>query len=100
MTLTIDDVARLAGVSKTTVSLIINGKSAASRISSATERRVRSIVRAKGFAPSHYARGLRAGRTETVGFVAMNFAVLPLLAVTVIATLMIARMKRRSARAA
>ena len=37
---------------------------------------------------------------ETVGFVVMNFAVLPLLAVTVAATLMIARMKRRSARAA
>ena len=73
MTLTIDDVARLAGVSKTTVSLIINGKSAASRISAATERRVRSIVRAKGFAPSHYARGLRARRTETVGFVAPDF---------------------------
>lgn len=37
---------------------------------------------------------------QTIGFVAMNFAVLPLLAVTVIATLTIARMKRRSARAA
>lgn len=35
---------------------------------------------------------------ESIGFVSMNFAVLPLLTITVIATLMIARLKRRQTR--
>jgi LacI family sucrose operon transcriptional repressor len=67
---TIGDVARLAGVSKTTVSLIINGKSRSCRIRSATERRVLAIIKAEGYVPSRYARGLRSRRTQTIGLVA------------------------------
>jgi len=70
---TIGDVARLAGVSKTTVSLIINGKSKSHRIRSETERRVLAVVRSQGYVPSRYARGLRARRTQTVGLVAPDF---------------------------
>jgi LacI family sucrose operon transcriptional repressor len=70
---TIADIARLAGVSKTTVSLIINEKAAATRISRETEERVRRIVVERGFQPSRYARGLRVRRSHTIGFVAPDF---------------------------
>ncbi len=73
MALTISDVARLAKVSKTTVSLIINGKSQQGRISSATQRRVLAIVEAQGFVPSRSARSLRSRQTQTIGLVAPDF---------------------------
>ena len=45
----LSDIARLAGVSVTTASYVINGKAEQQRISSSTVDRVRAVVEAHGF---------------------------------------------------
>lgn len=67
--LTIDDIARLAGVSRTTASMVLNGRGAQYRISEATQQRVQDTARAHHFQPSHSARALRSGSSNTLGLV-------------------------------
>ena len=63
---TITDVAAEAGVSISTVSLVMNGKGA---VADATRSRVRTAASRLGYTPSRTARGLAAGRTGNLGFV-------------------------------
>jgi LacI family fructose operon transcriptional repressor len=67
--LKLSDIARLAGVSVTTASYVINGKAEQQRISSATVERVRAVVEAHGFRPNPQAAGLRSRHTRTLGFI-------------------------------
>lgn len=64
--ITIEDVARAAGVSRQTVSRAINGKN---EISPATYDRVMDAVRRLGYHPSWVARGLATHRTGAWGLV-------------------------------
>ncbi|MEU2395916.1 LacI family DNA-binding transcriptional regulator, partial [Streptomyces sp. NPDC007369] len=59
------DVARLAGVSRATVSYVLNN-AAAVRISEPTRRRVRQAAEELGYVPHAAARSLRAGHTRIV----------------------------------
>ncbi|MEU7423023.1 LacI family DNA-binding transcriptional regulator [Streptomyces sp. NPDC040750] len=59
------DVARLAGVSRATVSYVLNNTSAV-RISEPTRRRVREAARELGYVPHAAARSLRAGHSRIV----------------------------------
>ncbi|MFF0430949.1 LacI family DNA-binding transcriptional regulator [Streptomyces sp. NPDC004327] len=59
------DVARLAGVSRATVSYVLNN-TAAVRISEPTRRRVREAAEELGYVPHAAARSLRAGHSRTV----------------------------------
>ncbi len=63
---TLEDVARLAGVSRNTVSLAIR---LSPRVNSATRERVLRIVRETGYRPNYAARALAGRRTTTVGLV-------------------------------
>ncbi|MGV8861559.1 MAG: catabolite repressor/activator [Pseudomonas sp.] len=63
------DIARLAGVSVTTASYVINGKAEQQRISSATVERVRKVVEEHDFRPNPQAAGLRSRHTRTLGFI-------------------------------
>lgn len=64
---TIRDVAQTAGVSLTTVSYVLSGRSGGTtRISEATQDRVHSAVRELGYVANRAARGMRRGRTELV----------------------------------
>lgn len=65
----LSDIARLAGVSVTTASYVINGKAEQQRISSATVERVRAVVEAHDFRPNPQAAGLRSRHTRTLGFI-------------------------------
>jgi len=65
----LSDIARLAGVSVTTASYVINGKAEQQRISSATVERVQAVVDAHGFTPNPQAAGLRSRHTRTLGFI-------------------------------
>jgi LacI family fructose operon transcriptional repressor len=67
--LKLSDIARLAGVSVTTASYVINGKAAQQRISETTVARVRAVVDEHGFTPNPQAAGLRSQRTRTLGFI-------------------------------
>lgn len=64
--LTIDDVARELGVSKTTVSRAISGKG---RIGSETKARVLQYVKEHNYRPNVIARGLAQSRTYNIGLV-------------------------------
>ena len=56
----LSDIARLAGVSVTTASYVINGKAEQQRISNATVERVQAVVEEHGFRPNPQAAGLRS----------------------------------------
>lgn len=65
--LTIQDIARLAGVSKATVSRVLNHKPTVDR---EIRERVMKIVNEQGFVPSITATVLRGGRTQLIGVLA------------------------------
>ncbi len=65
----LSDIARLAGVSVTTASYVINGKAEQQRISNSTVERVQAVVQAHGFTPNPQAAGLRSRHTRTLGFI-------------------------------
>jgi LacI family transcriptional regulator len=62
--ITIADVAARAGVSKTTVSRVLNAKG---DLGDATAARVRAVIEQLGYVPSSRAVGLARGRTRIVG---------------------------------
>lgn len=62
------DVARHAGVSQSTVSLVLSGK-APGRVSPATADAVRVAARELGYRPNAAARALRSGTASAVGLV-------------------------------
>lgn len=62
------DVGRLAGVSATTVSFVINA-SAGEAIRPETRQRVLAAVAELGYRPNRAAQGLRTRRTSTIGFI-------------------------------
>ena len=64
MRVTIADVAREAGVSKTTVSRVINTKG---EVDGSTAARVREVIATLGYVPSSGAVGLARGSSRTVG---------------------------------
>ncbi|MFJ1822539.1 LacI family DNA-binding transcriptional regulator [Streptomyces sp. NPDC088139] len=64
MRVTIADVARVAGVSKTTVSRVVNTKG---EVDGSTAARVREVIARLGYVPSSGAVGLARGSSRTVG---------------------------------
>jgi LacI family transcriptional regulator len=66
---TLLDVASRAGVSTTTASYILNGRSAQMRIAADTERRVRQAVAELGYRPNRSARTLRTANTAAIGLI-------------------------------
>jgi DNA-binding LacI/PurR family transcriptional regulator len=71
------DVARLAGVSRATVSYVLNNTSAV-RISEPTRRRVHEAAKELGYVPHAAARSLRAGHSRMVLMPAPTIPVGPL----------------------
>ncbi|RYG26665.1 LacI family transcriptional regulator [bacterium] len=65
---TLNDVARMAGVSASTVSLVLAGKAGTRRISEDTHTRVHHAARALGYTPSLLHRSMRRGRTHVLSF--------------------------------
>lgn len=63
------DIARELNTSITTVSFVINGKSAEMGISPATEKKVRDLIKKRGFNPNSAARILRTGKSKTIGLI-------------------------------
>jgi LacI family transcriptional regulator len=63
---TLSDVAKLAGVSKSTVSRVLNGST---KISEVTSRRVLRVVRKLHYEPNIIARSLSRKKTNTIGVI-------------------------------
>jgi len=70
---TIADVARKVGVSKVTVSYVVNGREGKVRISEETRQRIWEAIRELGYRPNALARALSRRRTNTIGVV-MQYA--------------------------
>jgi LacI family transcriptional regulator len=66
---TLADVARLAGVSVTTASYILNGRTEQMRISSETETKVRAAMEELDYRPNRSAQNLRRSSTQTIGVI-------------------------------
>lgn len=66
MSPTIKDVAKKAGVSLSTVSLVINQKS---NIRAETKRRVEQAIAELNYHPRSVARGLASKKTYNIGFI-------------------------------
>lgn len=67
--MTLDEVAKLAGVSKTTASYVINGKAQKYRISEQTQRKVMAVVEEHNYRPDLAASTLRAGQSRSFGLI-------------------------------
>ena len=66
---TLTDVARRAGVSVTTASYILNGRSTQMRISAETALRVKTAMQDLDYRPNWSARNLRRSSTQTIGLI-------------------------------
>lgn len=73
---TMHDVARLAGVSQTTVSFVLNGRDD-SGISDDTKARIHDAVRKLGYRPNAMAQALRSGTSKLIGLITDEIAITP-----------------------
>ncbi len=69
MAMTLAEIARLAGVSRTTASYVINGKAEERRISRETVERVMDIVDRHQYRVDAQAAALRRGQSRTLGLI-------------------------------
>ncbi len=67
--ITLDNIADLVGVSRTTISRVLTGQSKKYRISERTTELVQKTARQLGYVPDQLARALRTKRTNTMGLV-------------------------------
>ena len=65
----LEDIARLAGVSRTTASYVINGKAEQHRISPQTQARVMAVVQEHNYRPDQAAAALRLGSSRLLGLI-------------------------------
>src|ERR1051326_8547916 len=68
--LTIEDIARLAGVSKATVSRVLNGKP---DVDPDTRARIRLLMEEQRFVPSATATNLAGGRSHLIGMLVRSY---------------------------
>ena len=66
MRITMQDVAKRAGVSAMTVSRVVNDREG---VDTETQRRVEETIRALDFVPNRIARGLVSQKTQTIGLI-------------------------------
>jgi LacI family transcriptional regulator len=69
MAITISDIADKVGVTKATVSLVLNKNRSKVRISKDTRRKILDVARELNYVPSFSAQALARGKTYTLGFV-------------------------------
>lgn len=67
-----EDVARHAGVSRTTVSFVLNGSENIDRIPAATRERVLRSAEALGYTPNQMARALITGRSNLINLLVLQ----------------------------
>lgn len=70
--MSISEIAKHLKVSKSTVSMVINGKSEQGRISKALAKRIMDYVEEIGYKPNALAKSLATGKSHTIGLVVEN----------------------------
>lgn len=67
--ITLGDIARELSVSKSLVSFVLNGRGKDMRISQDLQEKVKHKAKELGYKPNQLARGLRKGKTDTIGLI-------------------------------
>ncbi len=70
----LNDIAQQLGVSKTLVSLVLNGKAKEHRISDEVCKKVTNLANKLNYKPNQIAKGLRTGKTNTIGLIIADIA--------------------------
>lgn len=65
----IKDIAAKAGVSITTVSIVLNGRAKEMKISEGMAQKISKLASKMDYRPNQFAKGLRTGRTYTIGLI-------------------------------
>ncbi|XOV94636.1 MAG: LacI family DNA-binding transcriptional regulator [Bacteroidota bacterium] len=68
------DIADELGVSKTLVSLVLNGKAKENRISQEVIDKVTQVAKEKGYEPNQFAKALRTGKSKTIGLIVADIS--------------------------
>lgn len=68
------DIAKALGVSKTLVSMVLNGKGSENGINEATQKRVWAKAKELDYKPNMMARSLRMGRSNTIGLIVADIS--------------------------
>ncbi|MGV6988781.1 LacI family DNA-binding transcriptional regulator [Testudinibacter sp. P80/BLE/0925] len=71
---TLNDIAELSGVSKTTVSMVLNGRADEFRIKDETRQKILDIAQQHHYRANIYAKALQSQRTNTIGLVIPDFS--------------------------
>ncbi len=74
---TMSDIARQAGVSRTTVSFVLNNHASSASIPAETKDRIQEAAKKLAYRPNLAARGLRTNQTHTIGFIADEITTTP-----------------------
>jgi Transcriptional regulators len=69
MRVSLKDIAHELGVSIAAVSLVLNGKEKEGRVGKEMAEKIRNKAREMHYEPNNIARGLRIGRTQTIGLI-------------------------------
>jgi LacI family transcriptional regulator len=72
--ISLSDIAKSLGVSKTLVSMVINNHADEKGISKDTQRKVWEKIKELNYKPNMMARGLRLGRSNTIGLIVSDIA--------------------------
>lgn len=72
--ITLADIAQALGVSKTLVSLVLNGRGDQHGISAETQARVLQKAKELNYRPNPIARGLRTGKSNTIGLIVTDIS--------------------------
>ena len=70
----IKTIAQQVGVSIATVSLVLNGKDQKGRIGKDVAETIRKVAKELNYEPNHLARGLRMGKSQTIGLVVADIS--------------------------
>lgn len=70
----LDDIAKKVGVSKATVSFVLNNKGDEYNISKEKQRIIRETAKELHYVPNFFAKSLRQGQTKTIGLVVSDIS--------------------------
>ncbi len=68
------DIAEALDLSKTAVSLVLNGRGDENKISKETQKRILDFAEQNSYRPNQMARGLSLGKSETIGLIIPNIS--------------------------
>ena len=70
----LEDIAKIVGVSKTTASFVLNGKGKQKRISDDIIKKILATAKELNYKPHRLARSLRTGNTNVLGVIVIDIA--------------------------